>query len=70
MAKAKKNMTGKTEKELFALVAEKQAALHTFRFGIAGSKVKNVKEGRNLRKEIARAKTELSAQRIAVSNKK
>jgi len=50
----------KNEKDLLKLLREKQEALRTFRFGIAGSKVRNVREGRNTRKEIARIKTEFS----------
>ena len=52
----------KTEKELAALVREKQISLQKFRFGISGSKVKNVKEGKNLRKDIARLMTEINKQ--------
>ena len=40
---------------------EKLEALQAFRFGGAGSKVKNVKEGRNLRKDIARILTAISS---------
>jgi ribosomal protein L29 len=50
-----------TEKELVNLISEKRAALHTFRFGIAGSKTRNVKEGKTLKKDIARIMTELTA---------
>ena len=55
-------LTGKTKQDLVKTLAEKQEALHNFRFGIAGSKVRNVKEGRTLRREIAQIKTALSAQ--------
>ncbi|MBI2612264.1 50S ribosomal protein L29 [Candidatus Kaiserbacteria bacterium] len=40
-------------------IAEKREALRNFRFGGAGSRTRNVREGRNLRKEIARILTEL-----------
>lgn len=53
--KAKKNKTD-LEKEL----EEKLIALREIRFGVAGSKSKNVKEQLNLRKEIARIKTMLN----------
>lgn len=46
-------------------VAAKREALRTFRFGAAGSRSKNVKEGRNLRKEIARLLTELNSRKVA-----
>jgi len=53
------NLTEKTVPELENLLAEKREALRKFRFGIAGSKNRNVKEGKNLRKEIAQILTEI-----------
>ena len=53
------NFTEKTVPELENLLAEKREALRKFRFGIAGSKNRNVKEGKNLRKEIAAMLTEI-----------
>ena len=50
----------KTEKDLKKELNEKREALRDFRFGIAGSKVRDVKEGQNTRKEIARILTELN----------
>lgn len=47
--------------DLQKLLAEKREALRLFRFGISGSKLKNVKEGKGLRKEIARILTELNS---------
>lgn len=52
-----KEYAQKTKQELAALLEEKRKALREFRFGSAGSKVRDVKEGRNLRKEIARILT-------------
>lgn len=49
----------KTAEELTRLVAENRQKLQAFRFAMAGSKQKNVKEGRTLRKDIARLLTEL-----------
>ncbi|MFA5841790.1 MAG: 50S ribosomal protein L29 [Candidatus Paceibacterota bacterium] len=62
MAKAKTTKDLKTESmaNLAKLVSEKQEALRVFRFGVAGSKVKNVKEGDKLRKSIARVLTEIN----------
>lgn len=40
-------------------VAELREKLRTFRFGEAGTRTRNVKEGRNLRRSIARVLTEL-----------
>ncbi len=52
----------KTE-DLHKLLEEKREALRMFRFGLSGSKVKNLKEGMNLKKEIARSMTELRARK-------
>jgi ribosomal protein L29 len=52
---------GKKPEELKKLLADKRKALQNFRFSIAGSKARNVKEGRGLRKEIAQIMTELTA---------
>ena len=54
----------KTEKELSNLLIEKRKALQTFRFGMSGSKTKNVKEGKNLRKEIAQILTAVNARKV------
>ena len=45
--------------ELVKLLAEKKEALRMFRFGLSGSKIKNVKEGKGLKKEVAQIMTEL-----------
>ena len=58
-----KQLMNKTEKELKALMTEKQVALRNFRFAIAGSKNRNVKEGSKLRKDIARIMTKLNQQK-------
>ena len=50
-----------SEPELRKLIAEAERKLVDFRFAIAGSKTRNVREGRALRKEIARVKTELTS---------
>lgn len=55
--------------DLHKEIAEKREALRTFRFGGAGSRTRNVREGRNLRKEIARMMTELTSRTIANSKK-
>ncbi len=51
--------TNKSREELNRLITDNRSKLQAFRFAMAGSKGKNVKEGKNLRKEIARAQTEL-----------
>ena len=55
-----KEITAKNAADLNRLLAEKRESLRSFRFGGAGSKTKNVKEGRATRKEIARILTVLN----------
>lgn len=50
-----------TIEDLHKEIREKREALRTFRFAGAGSRSRNVREGRTLRKEIARLMTEVSA---------
>jgi len=57
----KKNISGKGPKELHTMLAEKAAALRTFRFAVSGSNTRNVKEGHALKLEIAKIKTALGA---------
>lgn len=45
--------------ELQKSLTDKREALRAFRFGGAGSRSRNVREGRNIRKEIAQILTEL-----------
>ncbi|MBN2093811.1 MAG: 50S ribosomal protein L29 [Candidatus Zambryskibacteria bacterium] len=54
--KPKKNITQDLQKEL----DEKKLALRDIRFGIAGSKSKDVKRQKNLKKEIARILTKIN----------
>jgi ribosomal protein L29 len=56
----------KTENELKSFLNEKRVALRNFRFGVAGSKVRNVKEGKGLKKDIARILTELNLMKKTV----
>ncbi len=51
------NYTGVKREDLVKTLVEKREALRKFRFGEAGSKTKNVKEGKHIRKEIARILT-------------
>jgi ribosomal protein L29 len=55
-----KDLQKTNDTDLAKLLKEKQATLHNFRFGIAGSKVRNVREGRALRSDIARILTEIN----------
>lgn len=59
----------RTPEELRAFVAEKREALRVFRFGASGSRARNVREGREMRKDIARALTELRKREVAISTK-
>ncbi|TSC86201.1 MAG: hypothetical protein G01um10148_707 [Parcubacteria group bacterium Gr01-1014_8] len=65
MADLKKYSMDDLKKE----IAEKRAALRDFRFSEAGSRSRNVKEGRTVRKDIARLLTEIRAREL-VANKK
>lgn len=55
-----KDLLKKTEKELNTLLQEKRLSLRSFRFSIAGSNARNVKEGSVLKKDIARILTLLN----------
>ncbi len=46
-------------------IAAKREALRAFRFGEAGTRTRNVKEGKTLRKEIARLLTEMNSRKVA-----
>ncbi|MBU6426751.1 50S ribosomal protein L29 [Patescibacteria group bacterium] len=52
-----KEITNRTAADLAKMLAEKREALRVFRFGGAGAKTKNVKEGAAIRKDIARILT-------------
>lgn len=49
-----------SREELEKELAEKRRQLREFRFDIAGTKTRNVKEGQHTRREIARILTELN----------
>lgn len=65
-----KDIQNKTEADLVKMIAEKREALRAFRFGGAGAKTKDVKQGRVIRKDVARMLTLISAQKQEASNKK
>ena len=56
-------MKEKSDKELKESLEAKRKDLRLFRFGVAGSKNKNVKEGRTLRRDIARILTEINSRK-------
>jgi ribosomal protein L29 len=55
-----KELLNKTENELKQMLKDKREALRAFRFAMAGSKTKNLKEGAKLKKEIAQIMTVLN----------
>lgn len=66
MADIKKQSVEDLQKE----IASKREVLRAFRFGSAGSRSRNTREGRNVRKDIARLLTEVNARKIASKSKK
>jgi len=52
--------------ELEKLLAEKREALRRFRFDVAGSRIRNVREGRVLRRFIASILTEINGRKNKV----
>lgn len=63
VAKKADEFNTKKAEELTKLLGEKRVALHTFHFGVSGSKTRNVREGRGLRRDIARILTALGNQK-------
>lgn len=57
----KTTYTGKKKEDLVKALNEKRLALQSARFGTAGSKTRNTKEGHTVRKDIARIMTELAS---------
>jgi ribosomal protein L29 len=56
-----KEFATKTVTDLAKMLADKREALRVFRFGAAGAKAKNVREGRAIRKDIARIMTAMNS---------
>lgn len=56
----KETYKDKSDSELHRILAEKREELRKLRFGVAGSKSRDTKKGKNVRKEIARVLTELN----------
>lgn len=59
----------KTEADLTKALADKREELRAFRFGGAGSRTRDVKAGRTIKKVIARILTELRMRTIAKERK-
>jgi len=60
MNKRMTDIQKKTNDELITLLGEKREALRAFRFGMKGSRTRDVKLGATLRKDIARIRTVLT----------
>ena len=58
-----KEIREKNDKDLAKLLLEKRVLLRNFRFGIAGSRTRDVKEGKNARRDVARILTELKSRK-------
>jgi len=54
----------KTDKELEKMLTEKREKSRDFRFSANGTRVKNIKDGSSLKKEIAQILTEIRAREI------
>ena len=55
-----KELREKTEDELRALLSEKREALRKYRFEMMHGKIKNIKQGREIKKDISRILTLLN----------
>ncbi len=55
-----KELAKKNKAELIKTLSEKKVALRDFRFSVSGSNVRNVKEGKTVKKDIARILTLLN----------
>jgi len=62
-----KDIAGKSMPDLEKSLAEAREALRNFRFNTAGGKIKNVKEGRVIKKNIARLETAKTVLRANVA---
>ena len=69
MATKKTSLINHTPQELVKLAQDKREELRALRFSVAGSKNRNVKLARGLRKEVARALTQLSSQRLNLNTR-
>ena len=58
-----KDLDKKKDTDLNKLLKEKRQSLKSFRFGLSGSKTRNIKEGKLLRKEIAQILTVINKRR-------
>lgn len=62
-------LSDKSIESLRGELATARESLRAFRYASAGSRTKNVREGREIRKEIARLLTEIRARSLAETRK-
>jgi ribosomal protein L29 len=58
------SLKGKDHKDLKEMLTDKSKRLSEFKAEVTSGKIKNVKEGREIRKDIARILTELNTSKI------
>jgi len=64
------DIKNKDTESLVVLGNELRESLRAFRFGGAGSRARNVKHGKTLRRDIARIETELTARTLVPTHNK
>jgi len=62
------DLSKKNGTDLEKMTVEKREELRVFRFGSAGSRTRNVRLGRTLKRDIARIKTEVRKRMIEDTN--
>ncbi len=58
-----KDIKTKNDRDLVKDLADKRETIRAIRFNIAGSKTRNVKESKGLKKDVARILTELNSRK-------
>ena len=65
-----KDLEKKKNADLNKLLKEKRIGFKSFRFGMSGTKTRNVKEGMALRKDIAQLLTEINKRQHEIKDKR
>jgi len=58
-----KEISKKTDKDIIKEISDTKSEIRQFRFDLSGSKTRNVKLGKKLRKNVARLFTELNGRK-------
>lgn len=66
MATKKINYKEVKDEDLLKALTEKKVELRKIRFGDSGARARDTKRGFNLKKEVARIKTEINARRLGI----